>query len=131
MRDRGLLVGGLALFVAVITFPVWYNVAAGTPTRGPEPVRPAGTGRCVGPTEYMRASHMSLLMAWRDDVVRGQDRNFVGPDGKTYAKSLTRTCLGCHTSKAEFCDRCHDYGAVKLTCWECHIDPASLRKAQR
>jgi hypothetical protein len=38
--------------------------------------------------------------------------------------SLTGTCLtGCHTNKAEFCDRCHNYAAVSVYCWDCHVDP--------
>ena len=28
----------------------------------------------------------------------------------------------CHANKAEFCDRCHNYAAVKPYCWDCHID---------
>ena len=27
--------------------------------------------------------------------------------------SLTRTCMDCHSNKAEFCDRCHNYLAVR------------------
>ena len=38
--------------------------------------------------------------------------------------SLTRTCmLQCHTNKAEFCNKCHEYANVEPYCWECHISP--------
>jgi hypothetical protein len=41
--------------------------------------------------------------------------------------SLTNTCLReCHTAKADFCDRCHDYEAVSLPCWDCHMDSKTL-----
>ena len=26
--------------------------------------------------------------------------------------SLSNTCLDCHSNKAEFCDRCHNYASV-------------------
>ncbi len=74
---------------------------------------------------------MELLMSWRDEVVRQGGRTFVAPDGKTYAKSLTQTCLGCHASKADFCDRCHAYASVTLSCWECHVDSTLGRRAAR
>ena len=33
------------------------------------------------------------------------------------------SCMSCHSNKDEFCDRCHDYLAVKPYCWECHVEP--------
>jgi hypothetical protein len=36
--------------------------------------------------------------------------------------SLSNTCLDCHSNKAEFCDRCHNYASVSPYCWDCHID---------
>ncbi len=41
MRDRPAIVAGLAMFLAAITFPVWYNVAAGTRPDAPALVRPS------------------------------------------------------------------------------------------
>lgn len=131
MRDRCLILGGLLLFLGLITLPVWYNVAAGTLSRPPQLRLPPEGKDPFGTTEYMRASHMNLLVAWRDEVVRGGERTVVGLDGKTYAKSLTQTCLGCHTSRAEFCDRCHAYAAVKPACWDCHLDREPVRRAAR
>jgi hypothetical protein len=71
---------------------------------------------------------MDLLMDWRDEVVRRGNRNFVAFNGRTYTISLTGTCMGCHSSKANFCDRCHDYAGVKPYCWDCHIDPKLIRR---
>ena len=71
----------------------------------------------------MRNSHMQLLVDWREQVVRDNQRQFTSYTGKVYEKSLTRTCLQCHTNKAEFCDRCHRYAAVSGPyCWDCHND---------
>ena len=124
MRDRGLILAGLAVFLVLITFPVWYNFAGGRAPDVPKPVLPEDkTLQCVQDTAYMKRSHMDLLMTWRDKVVRENVRTFVAPDGKTYAMSLTKTCMKCHTSKADFCDKCHNYVAVKPYCWDCHIDP--------
>jgi hypothetical protein len=75
----------------------------------------------------MRSSHMDLLNAWRDDVVRRADRVWVGPHGKEYDKSLSLTCMGCHSNKAEFCDRCHNYASVNPYCWECHVAPGEAK----
>jgi hypothetical protein len=71
----------------------------------------------------MRREHMQLLNEWRDEVVRTGGRVYVAADGQRYEKSLTRTCLGCHQSKANSCDRCHDYLDVQPQCWQCHVDP--------
>jgi hypothetical protein len=50
-------------------------------------------------------------------------RTFTAFDGKSYTMALTQTCLKCHASKADFCDRCHNYAGVAPYCWDCHIDP--------
>jgi hypothetical protein len=129
MRDRELIIGGLVVFLAVITFPVWYNLAAGSTAKPPEVKLPTTEKTCVAPTEYMRTSHMDLLITWRDEVVRQHNRSFKAFDGKTYTMSLTQTCMKCHTSKADFCDRCHDYAGVKPYCWDCHIDPKLVQRS--
>ncbi len=124
MHDRGLIFGALAVFVGLVTSPIWIDVAGGTRPAPPELKRPVGEKHCVAPVEYMRTSHMELLTAWREEVVRSGERKFVSYDGRTYDKSLTQTCLQCHGAKADFCDRCHDYAGVKPYCWECHTDKA-------
>ncbi len=135
MNDRPAIIIGLALFLALVTSPVWYNVAARTSPAlprlaGVSPVRAAtvrGTERppasvsCVAPAAYMRASHMKLLAGWRDDVVRRGDRRYTAFDGHRYEKNLTATCFGCHDDKAKFCDRCHGYAGVTPTCTDCHL----------
>jgi hypothetical protein len=125
MRDRGLIVAGLLLFLGVVLSPVWYNLAAGKTAKGPALKLPAEAKECVAPVEYMKTSHMKLLNDWRDQVVRRNIRTYRAYNGKTYAISLTGTCLQqCHTDKAQFCDRCHAYNGVRNPyCWDCHVDP--------
>ncbi len=91
-------------------------------TVGPSDRRTLGPS-CIAPRDYMRASHMQMLVSWRDDVVRRGDRAFVDYDGRRYEKNLTATCLGCHEDKAKFCDRCHDYAGVAPQCPVCHQTP--------
>ncbi len=130
MPDRPLIYAGLAVFVGLITFPIWYNRAAGTTSAAPALQKPLKGDRCIYPVEFMRASHMDVLTDWRDQVVRNGNR-VVTVAGRTYTMSLTQTCLECHASKADFCDKCHDYAGVKPHCWDCHIDPALLGRQSR
>lgn len=121
MRDRGLILLGLILFLAVITGPIWYNTAAGTNSAAPKLAKAKGD-RCIYDTAYMRENHMDVLIAWRDEVVRRGNR-VLTVGGASYEMSLSNTCLDCHGDKKEFCDKCHDYAAVKPYCWDCHVEP--------
>ena len=111
MRDRPIIYSGLFIFLLLFTFPVWRDLAARATTKGPQQVVPSRNKQCVAPVEYMKTSHMKLLLDWRDRAVRMNDRRF----------SLT-ACLKCHGTKADFCERCHTYAAVSATCWDCHLD---------
>ena len=123
MRDRPLILCGLAVFLALVTAPAWRALAT-APAPPPVLARPVGAARCVAPVEFMRASHMKLLEQWRDRVVRDGVRTYTDADGRAVRMSLSGTCLGtCHTDKTTFCDRCHDYADVKPTCWNCHVVP--------
>jgi hypothetical protein len=122
----------LAAFLALATLPVWRSAAA----RGASfqsPSNPQGQ-RCIEPKSVMRASHMRLLMRWRDDVVREDRRVYIASDGRQWEKSLVKTCLACHghvdangksTTAATACDECHTYVNVKPNCWNCHLDSAA------
>jgi len=123
MRNKTRIVIGLVVFLGFITFPIWYNMVSGEESQPPEIVLPADETQCVMDADYMRTEHMQLLMDWRDEVVRYKQRIFTAEDGRRFDKSLTRTCLGCHANKAEFCDRCHNYLGVTPYCWNCHVDP--------
>ncbi len=132
MRDRGVIYTGLLVFLGVITFPAWHDRAVGTTTRGPDPVLPAQEKQCVAPLSTMRTSHMQLLMDWRDEAVRRNVHTYTAFNGRNFNVSLTGTCLtGCHTSKADFCDRCHNYAGVSVYCWDCHVDPKLARRSAK
>lgn len=121
MYDTGKIITGLLVFIALVTFPAWYNQAVAKSVAKPELEYPKDT-KCVEPKAQMKALHMDMLNKWRDEVVRNGERTYVAADGTKYEKSLSKTCVSCHT-KATFCDRCHDYTGVNPYCWSCHIDP--------
>ncbi len=127
MRDRVLIFVGLLLFVAFVSYPLWHAAAARTTSAAPDVRLPQQARTCVAPLAYMRSSHMQLLMDWREGAVRDAKLNYVSYDSKHYRVNLTQTCLQqCHTNKAEFCDRCHNYAAVAGPyCWDCHVDPSA------
>jgi hypothetical protein len=126
MYNAGKVIVGIAIFLVLITFPIWYNAATGQATYVPELEKPVGQEQCVEDTEYMTAFHMDLLNAWRDEVVRSGERFYIDDAGGRVEKSLTNTCLSCHVNKDRFCDKCHDYMGVEPYCWDCHIVPEEV-----
>ncbi len=123
MYDAGKIITGLILFLVLFTAPIWVNLASGTSAKRPDIKLPIEEKECVAATAYMKASHMDLIYEWRELVVREELRAYHSPAGKEYEMSLTKTCLSCHSNKAEFCDRCHNYVAVSPYCWDCHTEP--------
>jgi len=128
MYDAGKVLSGLAVFVLLFASPVWYSMTIGERGKSPELVIPASAGnKCIMPKEEMVAQHMALLDLWRNSVVREGNRIYEAEDGAKYNMSLSNTCLKCHSNKAEFCDRCHDYAGVDPFCWDCHVDPGEYK----
>ncbi len=123
MYDAGKISLLIIVFLAIFTFPLWYNIASGKASYVPEPVINTTEEECVESAEYMRTMHMDLLNEWRDEVVRNNNQVYISSNGKRYTMSLTNTCMKCHSSKTEFCDQCHDYIDVNPYCWDCHIEP--------
>lgn len=121
MYDKTKVIAGLTLFLGVATLPFWINVGETKPMA--KPVIKAGLEQCVESPEFMRANHMILLDEWRNSVVRDGDRVYVSSSGRKFEKSLSKTCLECHSNQAEFCERCHDSVNVKPYCWGCHLVP--------
>ncbi len=130
MYDKGKVVAGLVIFVILITFPFWYNLGKAAPAPELKLTEKAKAEKtCVMSKEEMKAGHMQLLDIWRERVVRNADRTYVNESGKEYSMSLSNTCLDCHSNKAEFCDKCHNYVSVAPYCWDCHIDnPKEAKK---
>ncbi len=123
MYDANKIIPGLIIFFCIITLPLWLTAASGKLAYAPELEIVTEEEQCVETVESMRANHMDLLVEWRETVVRTGIRTWTASDGKEYDMSLTGTCLNCHSNKAEFCDRCHDYVGGKPYCWNCHIVP--------
>ena len=123
MSDRVKIVIGLAAFVVVVTFPIWSVFGSSTPAP-PELAKPVRGEQCVESTEWMAANHQQLLNQWRDAVVREGGKAYTSTDGTRHEMSLSRTCMDCHQNQETFCDRCHGYADVQLTCWNCHLDPS-------
>ena len=123
MNDKKIIIAGLAIFLIIFTFPFWYNRGKAAPAPELELTATAKLAKeCVRSKDYMQREHMQLLDLWRHSVVRNAERVYVSPSGKEYNMSLSNTCLDCHSNKAEFCDRCHNYASVRPYCWDCHID---------
>ena len=121
LYDGGKIITGVVIFLILITFPFWANLGKAAYQR-PELEKPAQAKECVEEADWMRGNHMQLLDEWRDHAVRGDGRVYVSKSGRQFNMSLSNTCLDCHASKANFCDRCHDATAVKPYCWDCHIE---------
>ncbi|MDM7994742.1 MAG: sulfate reduction electron transfer complex DsrMKJOP subunit DsrJ [Acidobacteriota bacterium] len=131
-KKWGMIALGLVIFLIAITIPFWYG-------RG-KPISPVLLSldtpaiaqlkekRCVEDTAFMRANHMKLLNAWRDEVVREGKREYTAKDGRRFEKSLTGTCIQCHSNKEQFCDRCHNYVSARPTCFDCHVIPGEVKK---
>jgi [DsrC]-trisulfide reductase subunit J len=131
MRDRVWITAGLLVFLGLVTYPVWHGLAANTTSKPPALVLPAHEKECVAPLSYMRASHMKLLVEWRQEVVRDNQWKYVAYNGKVYDISLVGTCLKCH-DRQEFCERCHTYAGVRTPdCWSCHVDPTLAERSAR
>ncbi len=134
MNDKGKIIIGLIIIalVGMMATPMVYNFGRhfilGSEYSPPELQKPAKATECVEDSVWMRENHMQLLDEWRDAVVREGKRDYVNKAGKTFNMSLQNECLGCHPSKEQFCDRCHDYIGVKPKCWACHIAPEQRQK---
>lgn len=125
------IIPGLAIFLVMITLPLWYNLGRATPA--PEPkidtpvIQAMAEKQCILPKAEMRTGHMQLLNDWRTEVVRNNNRVYVAPDGKKYNMSLQNECMKCHSNKTQFCDSCHNYAGLSTQstpyCWTCHIAP--------
>lgn len=127
MYNGGKILIGLVIFLVLITFPIWYNVANDRAGYSPQLEKAAFGDNCVRDSAWMVANHMDLLNTWRDEVVRENIRYEEGADGSHYEMSLSNTCLHCHQNKDQFCDKCHNYLGVDPYCWQCHVVPKEVQ----
>ncbi len=123
MYDSGKIIPGLAVFVLLITFPIWYNSLIGDV--GAAPVKDPNLSKDMleyvnlpnglkhPPAEEMRAKHMEVLKKIHANAVT-----------KMTEQQPSMTCFQCHGTKEQFCDSCHAYASVKTPdCWTCHTKP--------
>jgi len=120
MSDRIWIMVALAVFLTLATSPIWYTFVVAEDTSRPQLGVATEGSRCV--MDNPVADHIDLLDRWRNAVVREGDKEPVTVDGRQYKKSLTRGCLYCHSSRQNFCVKCHNYADVHPTCWDCHIE---------
>ncbi|WP_143814746.1 hypothetical protein [Magnetofaba australis] len=69
---------------------------------------------CIRDTAWMKRNHMNLLMHKRVETVR---------EGVRMPSESLLQCQQCHEHRAQFCDKCHAYVAVKPNCFSCHVYP--------
>ncbi len=124
------IIGGLLIFIVLLSFPVWFSL--GQPTyEAPDLMLPEEEEQCVEDADWMRDNHMWLLDNWRDSVVRDGESQYVSSTGQEYDMSLQKTCMSCHESKEQFCDACHDTVSTDPYCWDCHVAPEEVGNGQQ
>ncbi len=127
MNDKKLIIAGLVVFCVLAILPFILSFGKAAPAPEPELTAKAKiAGYCVLPKKEMKVEHMKILDEWRENVVRQDTRIYVSSIGKEFNMSLSsgdNSCIGCHSNKAQFCDRCHDYASVRPYCWDCHNEP--------
>jgi len=132
IKKWGLIILGLALFIFGITFPFWYGIGKSKPAPMLDLDTPAiaqlQNKQCVEDKVFMRVNHMKMLNAWRDEAVRDGRRIYKAKDGRMFEKSLTGTCIACHSNKEKFCDRCHNFVGAKPSCFGCHVVPGEVKR---
>lgn len=96
------------------------------------PPAKAGATQCVEPTDVMRKKHYSYILHQRDDTVHRGIRT---------SKYSLNECISCHvqprkdgtypkhTESDHFCNTCHEFAAVSVDCFQCHVDKIVPNKA--
>ncbi len=113
--NRVALYSLLALVALVVALPPFLaanslqNIVSGENVK-------ENTTNCIEDPEWMVHSHKSLLLQWREEVVREGNRSY-----DSYEKSFD-TCFSCHSYK-KFCYKCHNEIGVQPRCFDCHITP--------
>lgn len=132
MQGAGKNVAAVAIFFLIIALPHLINLVYAKawvgPTEDTPRIQAMADKECIEAEGWMRRNHMTLLLSWRDEALRDSHRIYENGRGERYDISLMRTCLGCHSNRAEFCDRCHEFAAVEPYCWQCHYAPEQVAK---
>lgn len=107
----------IAVFLVILLVPLAYGVVGWAVSLGgdnaqPFLEKPEGQ-ECVRSAEFMRYHHFLLLKQVRDEVMRHGKKEEISLQG----------CAKCHTSRENFCDRCHSIANVYPDCYGCHHYP--------
>lgn len=140
MQDAGKVIGGIIVFLALLSIPIWVTQAAGNanevanPVVDPEVVNDfmaenypddvadyesfiesnENYDGCIESTDYMRLNHMKLLMNWRQWSVRDDTKGDLGVS--TYTSE--ETGIEWFMSLTETCLGCHN--DRDIFCNQCH-----------
>ena len=119
-QELNLSLRALFLLVILIISPL----QAGDTSHIHPKIPKANGENCVRDTEFMKKNHMEFLFERRDLVVI---------QGVRSKRESFNMCLSCHAVKnsegipvshknpQHFCRTCHDFAAVKIDCFECHL----------
>ncbi|RLI84340.1 MAG: sulfur reduction protein DsrJ [Archaeoglobales archaeon] len=118
MYNTKYVIACIIIFLAIVLFPVGYNLASGESF--PVQLEKPKGDHCIENKKWMVENHMELLKDWRTMKIREAMVKYVSRDyGESYNLSLA-TCFECH-SKKESCDACHEYTGVSHYCFTaCH-----------
>ena len=105
--------------ILIILFPFVYSIVAYPSHKAALDSKPflerpdPKYKNCLKDTEYMRHHHWELLRSVREEFVRYGKRGDI---------SLSR-CRDCHTSRMNFCNKCHSSVSMTPDCYGCHYYP--------
>lgn len=113
--------GRVLVLVAAALLLAWGTAAMAQGGRTPTPeVVIESQEACVAPPAEMRRQHAHMLAEQKDRTVRlGIRDEAVSLNGciECHANSSNGSVVG---SDRNFCQSCHSFVAVKLTCFDCH-----------
>ncbi|MHC4663299.1 MAG: hypothetical protein ACYS8W_16685 [Planctomycetota bacterium] len=119
--NNGKVVIAIVVLIVVILLPLGYSAVCFALSKGTQSAnvsesfleQPKDKGECVRDKKYMRYNHWVVLYEMRDMAMR---------QGKKPQHNL-KDCYGCHTSRTNFCDKCHNVVNFNPDCFGCHYFP--------
>ena len=124
MYKGGRIIASLIIFVGLFTIPFFYNM--GKANAGPEiDAQHLANLQSIEPSINMLADHPQLFNQWRNQFVQNGQTVYINSEGKAIDINLEKL-VGDPTN--QFCVSCHNYTAVKPTCWDCHSGPEGATK---
>ncbi|MGD8640033.1 MAG: hypothetical protein PVG89_05360 [Gammaproteobacteria bacterium] len=125
---RPAILGLIIIAISALSVTAWADAPL------PDISKPEGKDQCVEPTDFMRKSHMDLLLHQRDETMHRGIRT---------KKHSLKECIDCHAvydnsgqpvshlNSKHFCVQCHEYASVSIDCFDCHASKPEQKKAER